>query len=513
MRTTSQLRAVAMLLFITVCPCSSGYADDFMPVTQLPSPRFALPGFTITLPTEDRNWFIARRLDGQRRDDSVNGGFKLIAVRRGPQELISSLISHDDSTFGLTAVGVVAPIPGGTAGEITASLMQAMQKRADDEAERSSRLRRISSQFSPDRIGGAACIRWDATSEDRGVPGHEGEPFELSIHRLACSHPDYPSYVIILDYSQRVAPDHGSGVKDIEDGALAALKSLTFTRWGYRVTRIAVGNMPQVITNGFGSIWVTYGDDRGTVARVDPAQNRIVATVQVGHHPIGIAADDHDIWVANSGDGTLSRVDPATNAVTATLTVGGHPQLIAMGAGSLWLAKNDTGSVARLNPKTGTSTEIPGIGGEPAGIVTEGSSVFVTNYTGSAIAKIDAGNNAISARIEGGQHSNFIISDGQNLWVNDQISPAVLRIPIGGGDVARFQHVGDRPTGISLWNGRLWVANWGGASLSVLDPNRPEAAGEVLPTGKAPIDILAARGALWVTVVGDGSLLRVDPAP
>lgn len=427
--------------------------------------------------------------------------------------MISSLISRDDSTYGLTAAGVVAPISGNTAAEITASLQQAMQKRADEEAARSTRLRRISSQFTPETVGGAACIRWDAVSEDRGVPGHEGEPFQLTIHRLACSHPDYPSYVVIVDYSQRVAPDHASGAKDIEDGGLAALRSLTFTHWGYRVTRIPVGIVPQQITGGFGSVWVSYGNDQGMVARIDPAQNRVIATMQVGHHPVGIVADDHAIWVVNSGDGTVSRIDSATNRVAATLPVGGHPQQIATGAGSLWMAKNDTGSVVRLNPGTGALAEIPGIGAEPAGIAASNGSVFVTNYSGSAIAKIDAETNAISGRIEGGNHSNFIFADAQNIWVNDQIIPAVLRIPTTGGGVTRFQHVGDRPTGISLWSGRLWVANWGGASLSVLDPNRPESAGDLLPTGKAPIDILATDGALWVTVVGDGSVLRIDRAP
>jgi YVTN family beta-propeller protein len=44
------------------------------------------------------------------------------------------------------------------------------------------------------------------------------------------------------------------------------------------------------------------------------------------------------VWVANSGDGTVSRIDPETNAVVATITIGGTPVGIAFGGETVWVA-------------------------------------------------------------------------------------------------------------------------------------------------------------------------------
>jgi YVTN family beta-propeller protein len=51
------------------------------------------------------------------------------------------------------------------------------------------------------------------------------------------------------------------------------------------------------VATGFGSVWVTNYDD-GTVSRVDPATNEVVATIEVGRHPDHIAAGEGGVWVA-----------------------------------------------------------------------------------------------------------------------------------------------------------------------------------------------------------------------
>jgi YVTN family beta-propeller protein len=42
--------------------------------------------------------------------------------------------------------------------------------------------------------------------------------------------------------------------------------------------------------------------------------------------------------VANRDDGTLSRIDPSTNRVVATIHVGGQPESVAVGGGAVWVA-------------------------------------------------------------------------------------------------------------------------------------------------------------------------------
>jgi YVTN family beta-propeller protein len=43
------------------------------------------------------------------------------------------------------------------------------------------------------------------------------------------------------------------------------------------------------------------------------------------------------VWVADSGDGTVTRIDPRTNRVLATIPVGGRPQPITIAEGRAWV--------------------------------------------------------------------------------------------------------------------------------------------------------------------------------
>jgi len=76
---------------------------------------------------------------------------------------------------------------------------------------------------------------------------------------------------------------------------------------------------------GFGSIWVAgYGSTDGTsqaaVQRVDPATNRVIATVSLeGTWGADVAIDDTGVWTAYFGKehAGVARIDPATNSVVA----------------------------------------------------------------------------------------------------------------------------------------------------------------------------------------------------
>jgi DNA-binding beta-propeller fold protein YncE len=69
-------------------------------------------------------------------------------------------------------------------------------------------------------------------------------------------------------------------------------------------------------------VWVA-NDSTGTATRIDPADDRVTATLRVGHaKPAWFAAAPDSLWVAN-GDDTVSRIDPATAKVTASVRTWG----------------------------------------------------------------------------------------------------------------------------------------------------------------------------------------------
>ena len=68
-----------------------------------------------------------------------------------------------------------------------------------------------------------------------------------------------------------------------------------------------------------------------TVSVITDTTNAVVATVNVGTGPLGIAYDSDrgEIFVANSDNNTVSVITDATNAVVATIPVGSEPTYLA----------------------------------------------------------------------------------------------------------------------------------------------------------------------------------------
>ena len=62
-----------------------------------------------------------------------------------------------------------------------------------------------------------------------------------------------------------------------------------------------------------------------------------MTTIAVGAAPSGVAYGDGSVWVADSGDGAVARIDPANDDVVATIHVGGSPQALVVDHGSLWV--------------------------------------------------------------------------------------------------------------------------------------------------------------------------------
>jgi YVTN family beta-propeller protein len=107
---------------------------------------------------------------------------------------------------------------------------------------------------------------------------------------------------------------------------------------------------------GAGALWVA-NETTGTVSRIDPATNTVVATIPTLGNAEGVATGAGAVWVANYGtpgkpDGVLSRIDPATNQVVATVPVGGNPVYVAFGGGFAWVALWSESTVVQVNATT-----------------------------------------------------------------------------------------------------------------------------------------------------------------
>jgi streptogramin lyase len=114
-------------------------------------------------------------------------------------------------------------------------------------------------------------------------------------------------------------------------------------------------------------VWVSGQTD--SLTRVDPRPVGAVLrsrVVDVGQGPIGVAAGDGSVWVANVKSGSVSRVDPLSMRVTATFRVSGgdggvpaNPEMVAVWRNLLWVADGQQGVVVALDPVTGRQIGLP----------------------------------------------------------------------------------------------------------------------------------------------------------
>jgi virginiamycin B lyase len=191
--------------------------------------------------------------------------------------------------------------------------------------------------------------------------------------------------------------------------------------------RTSVANSEGSIVVGAESVWVMT-DGKGTLARIDPASNGIVAEIYVPSGSYGIAFGEGAVWVTSTAHDSVTRVDPNTNVVGETIAVGKAPRFIAAGLGSVWTLNQGDGSVSRIDPKTNKvvatiEVGVPGGGGEIA--VGEGS-VWVTAFQ-FPLSRIDPTSNRVVQQFFGEGGDSVRVGLGF-VWLSNLRAGNVWRI-------------------------------------------------------------------------------------
>jgi YVTN family beta-propeller protein len=218
------------------------------------------------------------------------------------------------------------------------------------------------------------------------------------------------------------------------------------------------GVAPGALAWANGSLWVA-NTNSGTVARIDPASNRVIESVPTDGAPTDLAAGEGAVWVLNGLEGEVRAIDPRTNEPTATVAVPEGSGGIAVGAGFVWVANTIDKTVTKINPATGTVVDSIPLGPPRTG-------------RPKAIA----------------------VGDGA-LWVGDELSPGMWEIQVSTGAVVETPSLlGAAPSSILVdGDGAVWVAAYGEDMVCVVDPSSLQ----VTPyeVGRGPTDLAAGAGA------------------
>lgn len=279
------------------------------------------------------------------------------------------------------------------------------------------------------------------------------------------------------------------------------------------VTAINVGRRPWGVVTGNGNVWVANVDD-GTVSRIDPATNSVIATILVaaaGDRIYYLTFDGTDIWVADYDDGALRRVSPATQTVTQNIPAGLTPFGIVSGAGSLWVTNYSAGMVTRIDPASGSTVATIVTGTFPYGVVYDGTDIWVANEGSGTVSRINPATDAVTATINVGSFpTNLAVASG-SIWVATG-TELVARINPLTNTVDATIDATSLAYGITETSGLLWVTNLNAGGLSRIDPSTDTTLG-FTSVGSSPRGVTGGFGSVWVTnaISGPSTVTRIDP--
>ena len=124
--------------------------------------------------------------------------------------------------------------------------------------------------------------------------------------------------------------------------------------------------------------------------RIDPDTGRIVAKTKTGAGARFFAVGEGGVWVQNNVDGTVTRVDPKTDKVVATIPVDGgfiRGGDLATGGGYVWARVSST-LVAQVDPATNTAVISYGPGAGSGSVAADDELVWITAHDVDAIYRV-----------------------------------------------------------------------------------------------------------------------------
>lgn len=248
--------------------------------------------------------------------------------------------------------------------------------------------------------------------------------------------------------------------------------------------------------------------------QVSFASLRPSATIKVGGTADWVLVTESAVWVASTKPYAILRIDPATNRIVATLHVSGEAcSGLASGFGSIWVPIcGKKPAILRVDAgKNAVITTLPIASAAPeGGITTSEDSVWMVEDKNGTLDRIDPSTNTVRQKIAVPPGSyNPLFSDGI-IWITGVESNVLTAVDAASGKVLGSVPVGPKPRFLAAGGGSIWTLNQGDGSVSRVD----EKTRKVIATIQVGIpgaggDIDYGADSVWPTVFGV-PLSRID---
>lgn len=231
-----------------------------------------------------------------------------------------------------------------------------------------------------------------------------------------------------------------------------------------------------------------------SVAVIDLEARKVTASLKLLGGPLGVGVNPKTgaVYVADWYASRIFVLAPSPEGLTQTgeIAVGKSPSGLAVtpDGRTLLVANREADSVSVVDLETGKESQKIAVGHHPFGLTlsADGSRAYTANVTSNDVSAIDVIGRREIGRVKTGERPYVVALAGGRGFVTDQYSNTVTAFglddlkPIGAVDVD------DHPEGIAASkDGKtLYVANWGGNTLSLIDAATLKVTGSIaVPDG------------------------------
>ena len=283
--------------------------------------------------------------------------------------------------------------------------------------------------------------------------------------------------------------------------ALAALSSPQL------VARIETGSSPGGATAAYGAVWVA-NDRSGTLARVDPATNRVTRRLRLRPGIFSVTHGFGALWVVNYARDTLSRVDPRTGRVRS-VRVGASPFDVTAAFGRVWVTAWEAGKLVEVDPRSLRVVRRIAIGARPTGLHVAGGGLWVGfGRSATAIARLDPKTGKVERVPVGVRAPSWFVTGAAGLWI--QGADNVLVHVEQGQVVDRLTFGRTLAQGARAPDGTLWIPDKEQSLVYRVDPKTARVL-DSFAAGPGAFLALRAHGSMWVTSYAGEDVWRFKP--
>jgi hypothetical protein len=286
------------------------------------------------------------------------------------------------------------------------------------------------------------------------------------------------------------------------------------------VARIAVDDTPRQVVLAPDGLWVL---GERALYRIDPASNRVVATIPIGTAtaaPAALAMAGATAWVPAGTSTTLWRVDRAAERVAGSVRLD-RTLLGPVGAaaldGTVWVSccafqhgPRPAGMLLRVDTSRNRVVARLPVADGPLAVTAGAGAVWVATARGGVL-RVDPASNRVAGRVAlaAGSRVEAITATPGAIWAVDTGDGNLLRLDPRSGRVG-LAVPAPAPRGIGVGDAGTWAIVTTNRTLARVD----ERAGRL--RARVPVGVVhdvrgiaVGQGALWVTT--GNQVVRLDP--